>query len=61
GHPAPQVVARYAQRGIRIADSPSCGAMHWTSAQPDALRCERDLQRRYWRHQPGPADGKAGG
>jgi competence protein ComEC len=60
GHPALQVVARYAQRGIRIADSPSCGAMHWRSNQPGELLCERDLQRRCWRHRPGPAGGEAG-
>jgi competence protein ComEC len=50
GHPAPEVVARYQARGIRIADSPSCGAMHWRSDQPAEVRCERELARRYWQH-----------
>jgi len=55
GHPAPVVVARYRERGVRIADAPACGAMHWSSARPDEVRCERELTRRYWRHQPVPA------
>ena len=55
GHPAPEVVARYVERGIRLADSPACGAMHWSSARPAEVRCERELQRRYWRHQPAAA------
>ena len=29
GHPAPDVVARYAQRGIAVVASPSCGAWRW--------------------------------
>lgn len=48
GHPAPQVVARYAERGVRLFDSPQCGAMHWNSAKPDLLRCEREVRGRYW-------------
>lgn len=48
GHPAPQVVARYAERGVRLFDSPQCGAMHWNSAKPDLLRCEREERGRYW-------------
>ena len=52
GHPAPEVSARYAERGIQVLDSPRCGAAHWQSARPTAIRCERALQQRYWQHQP---------
>ena len=50
GHPAAQTLARYRERGIRSADSPACGAIHWRSDQPGQVRCERELQQRYWRH-----------
>jgi competence protein ComEC len=50
GHPAQEVVARYRARGIRLADSPACGAMHWRSNQPAKVRCQRELARRYWWH-----------
>ncbi|HOB67492.1 DNA internalization-related competence protein ComEC/Rec2 [Ottowia sp.] len=50
GHPVPDVLARYTARGVRVADSPRCGAMRWNSAQPDALRCERAHAARYWHH-----------
>ncbi len=50
GHPAPPVLARYEERGIRVVDSPTCGAMHWTSVHPEALRCEREKAARYWHH-----------
>jgi len=53
GHPAPAVVARYRAQGIGLADSPTCGAMHWSSARPSEVRCERDLARRYWHHRGG--------
>ncbi len=48
GHPAPLVLQRYAERGIRWRSSPACGAAHWHSSQPDAVRCERETGRRYW-------------
>lgn len=50
GHPAPPVLARYVERGIRVVDSPTCGAMHWTSLHPEAIRCERETAARYWHH-----------
>jgi competence protein ComEC len=50
GHPAPEVMKRYADKGIPVWDSPHCGAMHWRSDQPKEVLCERDLQRRYWHH-----------
>lgn len=50
GHPAPQVMARYAERGIRVIESPRCGAMHWNSAHANDAICERERARRYWHH-----------
>ena len=50
GHPAPSVLARYAQRQVRVVDSPHCGAASWNSAQPDLVWCQRETNRRYWHH-----------
>ncbi|MCA0325434.1 MAG: DNA internalization-related competence protein ComEC/Rec2 [Proteobacteria bacterium] len=50
GHPATDVLARYAARGTKVVDSPHCGAMHWRSTHPEGARCERDEARRYWHH-----------
>ena len=50
GHPAPVVLARYAERGLNVRNSPACGAMHWRSADPGQLLCERVRARRYWHH-----------
>jgi competence protein ComEC len=50
GHPAAEVEARYAARGIRLFASARCGAATWTSEQPAHIRCERDAARRYWHH-----------
>ncbi|MBX3587950.1 MAG: DNA internalization-related competence protein ComEC/Rec2 [Ramlibacter sp.] len=50
GHPAPVVLARYAARGVRVIDSPHCGAARWRSAEPQAVDCQRDMARRYWNH-----------
>ena len=50
GHPAPQVMARYAERGIRVVESPHCGAMHWNSARAGEVVCERERAARYWHH-----------
>ena len=49
GHPAHVVVQRYQERGIRMLDSPHCGAMHWRSDQPGEVLCQRELNKRYWR------------
>jgi competence protein ComEC len=51
GHPAAEVVARYRERGIRLAESPGCGAARWRSWQPQELHCERGAAPRYWQHQ----------
>ncbi len=51
GHPAAPVAARYAEHGAQLITSPQCGAMHWQSAQPADMVCERAARRRYWQHQ----------
>jgi competence protein ComEC len=52
GHPAPRVVARYANLGLEMVDSPHCGAATWASNAPNALMCEREVSRRYWHDRP---------
>lgn len=54
GHPAAQVVARYDSRGIRLVNSPECGAARWQSSQPAEVVCQRQQGQRYWQHVPGP-------
>lgn len=54
GHPAPEVVQRYRDRGIAVVDSAHCGAATWRSVQPGQVLCEREQQRRYWQHAPSP-------
>jgi competence protein ComEC len=56
GHPAPEVLDRYRQRGIPWVASPECGAARWRSAEPQVVHCERDEKRRYWQHVTGHAD-----
>ena len=48
GHPAPDVLARYAARGITVVRSDACGA--WTLDAGGGTLCERDRDRRYWHH-----------
>jgi competence protein ComEC len=48
GHPAPEVRARYRERGIAVLASPACGAWLWASS--GAWHCERTVQQRYWHH-----------
>lgn len=50
GHPAPDVLARYKDRGIQVVDSAHCGAMSWSGDEMYVLRCERIANRRYWHH-----------
>ncbi|MDP3309817.1 MAG: ComEC/Rec2 family competence protein, partial [Polaromonas sp.] len=50
GHPAPLVLERYRERGIRVLSSPACGAATWTSGQPDSVSCQRQTGLRYWHH-----------
>ena len=52
GHPAPDVLARYRERGITIVTSPQCGAWQWRGAAASTADgvCQRDAVRRYWHH-----------
>lgn len=54
GHPAPVVVDRYRERGMRWRASPHCGAATWRSEVPGEVRCHRDTDRRYWHHPGAP-------
>ena len=51
GHPAPEVVARYAAHGIPVVRSDHCGAWLWAAGQ---ARCARALGRRYWQWRGAP-------
>jgi competence protein ComEC len=53
-HPAPEVMARYQARGIKVVITPRCGAATWRSAEPARIDCLRWQERRYWHH-PGAA------
>lgn len=46
GHPAPDVVARYAAHGIPVVRTDHCGAWLW--GVDGQARCTRALRRRYW-------------
>lgn len=50
GHPAPPVLEHYAERHIRVIDTPHCGAATWQSAQPQDIKCQRVQGLRYWHH-----------
>jgi competence protein ComEC len=50
GHPAPEVMQRYYERGIVVHDSPHCGAMTWQSDVPGEMVCSRTAQMHYWGH-----------
>jgi competence protein ComEC len=43
-------MARYAERGVPVFDSPHCGAARWQSAQPQQMQCQRQQDMRYWHH-----------
>ncbi len=45
GHPAPDVLARYAARGITVVRTDVCGGWLWHNG---VAACTRDLRRRYW-------------
>lgn len=51
-HPVESVLARYADRQIRVIKSPVCGAATWRSAQAGEVLCQRQQAMRYWHHQP---------
>ena len=50
GHPAPDVMARYVERGIEVHVSPDCGAWRWDADAGPEGACHRDAARRYWHH-----------
>ncbi len=50
GHPAAEVMERFAERKIETLDSASCGAWSWSASQSVAGSCLRETTRRYWRH-----------
>jgi len=52
GHPASDVLARYAEHGIDVVDSAHCGAAKWSESGSGtyAMRCERFANRHYWHH-----------
>ncbi len=49
GHPAPDVIARYEERGIEVVRSDRCGAWVWRSGEAS---CTRAVRRRYWQWAP---------
>jgi len=53
GHPAPDVLARYTDRGIDVVRSDRCGAWLWHEG---VASCTRDVRRRYW-HWTAPVGG----
>ena len=54
GHPAPEVVQRYRERGTSVVDSARCGAATWHSERRNEVRCERTDRPRYWQHRMVP-------
>ena len=50
GHPAPDVVERYRERGIAVVATAACGAWQWRADGAKDGSCERDVERRYWHH-----------
>ncbi|MDP9933327.1 DNA internalization-related competence protein ComEC/Rec2 [Variovorax paradoxus] len=50
GHPAPEVVERYAAHGVRLVENVPCGAASWRSQSPAEVGCERERNARYWHH-----------
>jgi len=50
GHPAEPVLVRYAERHIRMIDSPHCGAASWQSGKPLEVQCQRTSGLHYWHH-----------
>ena len=52
GHPAPDVLQRYRERGIALQASPACGAWQWPAGDSAEGVCQRDVALRYWHHRP---------
>lgn len=56
-HPSPVVQQRWAERGLVPVLTSACGAIGWRSSDPDQWTCERERQRRVWRHRLPSPDG----
>ncbi len=54
GHPAPEVMARYADLGFKVVSNAECGAITWQSQQPQHMGCLRRDAPRYWWHRLAP-------
>jgi competence protein ComEC len=54
GHPAPEVAARYAARGVALARTDAAGAVQWRFAADGAVevRAWRAIAVRYWHNRP---------
>jgi competence protein ComEC len=52
GHPVPEVMQRYVERGITVQRSDHCGAWSWRG--DGSMVCQREQARRYWHHQITP-------
>jgi competence protein ComEC len=50
GHPAREVVERYAAHGVWLVENVPCGAALWRSQAPEEVGCERERNARYWHH-----------
>jgi len=58
GHPAPDVVARYAAQGVAVVRSDRCGAWQWFDGR---ATCSRAQWRRYWQAVAAPDEAGAPG
>ena len=52
GHPHPDVMARYAERGIAVWRTDLQGALLWRDRAPDTVVAWREAQTTYWRARP---------
>jgi competence protein ComEC len=60
GHPAPEVLQRYGERGIGVRLSADCGAWLREATGSPGGQCQREAARRYW-HQGGADPAPPGG
>jgi competence protein ComEC len=60
GHPLPEVVQRYRERGIALRLSPDCGAWWREAGGAPQGHCQREAVRRYWQHGAAPAPPQIG-
>ncbi len=54
GHPAKSVQERYRMQGVQVVETTRCGAITWSSSEPQTMGCERQRRQRYWHHRPSP-------